>query len=331
MQYQRTMMTSRMIGISRKSTSSLLTILLFTSLSTSGSTAWTNSPIVTHLLPIKESTAQLLLSNDVNDDAKTTTLTRREALHKSMPLASVVSTSMISYAAGTKRCDPGDERCRQNGKLDDSLPKGQPIPKVTNRITYVVQMIIDVGERMEYESLLEDRLEIDYAPVSLNESGGIVQNICPDKGIDFGVPSQSKAYAKNRGMRAVGPDFVPQSRPVPTLEDEAFPRMHTVAGLISVPVKGIGYGGNPKADLDEAFASAFTITASSDTSSVLDKANSPQRQRVIGQVIDNESMEFLDRLSKLPIQKKIGRSLEGGGPPLLKVRVRDVDVQKVKQ
>ena len=62
---QRTMMTSRMIGISRKSTSSLLTILLFTSLSTSGSTAWTNSPIVTHLLPIKESAAQLLLSNDV--------------------------------------------------------------------------------------------------------------------------------------------------------------------------------------------------------------------------------------------------------------------------
>ena len=101
--------------------------------------------------------------------------------------------------------------------------------------------------------------------------------------------------------------------------------------MISVPVKGIGYGGNPKADLDEAFSSAFTITASSDTSSVLDKANSPQRQRVIGQVIDNESMEFLDRLAKLPIQKKIGRSLEGGGPPLLKVRVRDVDVQKVKQ
>ena len=264
MQYQRTMMTSRMIGISRKSTSSLLTILLFTSLSTSGSTAWTNSPIVTHLLPIKESAAQLLLSNDVNDDAKATALTRREVLHKSMPLASVVSTSMISYAAGTKRCDPGDERCRQNGKLDDSLPKGQPIPKVTNRITYVVQMIIDVGERMEYDSgfirfglygddapqsvkqmllfltrgitsmdksLLEDRLEIDYAPVSLNESGGIVQNICPDKGIDFGVPSQSKAYAKNRGMRAVGPDFVPQSRPVPSLEDEAFPRMHTVAGV----------------------------------------------------------------------------------------------------
>jgi len=220
-------------------------------------------------------------------------------------------------------------------------------------------MLLDVGERMEYDSgfirfglygddcpqsvkqmllfltrgissldksVLEDRLEIDQAPVSLLESGGAVQNICPEKGIDYGVASQSRAYARNKGLRTVGPDFVPQSRPIPTLEGESFPRLHNAAGLISVPAKGIGWG-NPKSDLDEAFASAFTITASAD-SSILDKAKSPQR--VIGQLIDNESMEFLDRLSKLPIQKKIGKGGEGGGPPLLKVRVRDVDVQKVK-
>ena len=218
-------------------------------------------------------------------------------------------------------------------------------------------MLLDVGERMEYDSgyirfglygddcpgsvkqmllfltrgissldksVLEDRLEIDQAPVSLLESGGAVQNICPEKGIDFGVASQMKAYARNKGLRTVGPDFVPQSRPLPTLEEESFPRLHNVAGLISIPATGIGWS-NPKSDLDEAFASAFTITASSD-SSILDKAKSPQR--VIGQLIDNESMEFLDRLSKLPIQKKLGRG--EGGPPLLKVRVRDVDVQKVK-
>ena len=230
---------------------------------------------------------------------------------------------------------------------------------MTSRITYVVQMLLDVGERMEYDSgyirfglygddcpgsvkqmllfltrgissldksVLEDRLEIDQAPVSLLESGGAVQNICPEKGIDLGVASQMKAYARNKGLRTVSPDFVPQSRPLPTLEGESFPRLHNAAGLISVPAKGIGWG-NPKSDFDEAFASAFTITASSDSSSVLDKAKSPQR--VIGQLIDNESMEFLDRLSKLPIQKKIGKGGEGG-PPLLKVRVRDVDVQKVK-
>ena len=218
-------------------------------------------------------------------------------------------------------------------------------------------MLLDVGERMEYDSgyirlglygddcpssvkqlllfltrgissldksVLEDRLEIDQAPVSLLESGGAVQNICPEKGIDFGVALQSKAYARNKGLRTIGPDFVPQSRPLPTLEDEPFPRLHNAAGLISIPAKGIGWG-NPKTDLDEAFSSAFTITA--DSSSTLDKAKSPQR--VIGQLIDNESMEFLDRLSKLPIQKKISKGGEGG-PPLLKVRVRDVDVQKVK-
>ena len=179
------------------------------------------------------------------------------------------------------------------------------------------------------KSVLEDRLEIDQAPVSLLESGGAVQNICPEKGIDFGVALQSKAYARNKGLRTVTPDFVPQSRPLPTLEGESYPRLHNAAGLLSVPAKGIGWG-NPKTDVDEAFASAFTITASADSSSVLDKAKSPQQQRVIGQLIDNESMEFLDRLSKLPVQKKIGRGVEGGGAPLLKVRVRDVDVQKVK-
>jgi len=103
-------------------------------------------------------------------------------------------------------------------------------------------MLLDVGERMEYDSgfirfglygddcpqsvkqmllfitrgissldksVLEDRLEIDQAPVSLLESGGAVQNICPEKGIDFGVASQSRAYARNKGLRTVGPDFVP--------------------------------------------------------------------------------------------------------------------------
>ena len=164
---------------------------------------------------------------------------------------------------------------------------------------------------------------IEFAPVSLMD-GGSVQNICTGKGIDFGIPSQSKAYSKNRGLRTAGPNFVSQSRPIPTLEGEAFPRPHSAAGLISIPAKGIGYG-NTLSD-DEAYSSAFTITA--EEAPTLDKPNSAQQQRVIGQIIDNESMQFLDRVANLPVQKKVGKS--NSGPPLLKVRVRDIDVQKVK-
>jgi len=310
-----------------------------------------------------------------NHDVTTSNaITRRELLHKTIPigastpaaLAAAVAIMMTyradpasassNYLAKEKKCDPGDARCRQGGELGD-MPLGQPIPPVTNRITYVVQMIVDIGELREKDAgylrfglygddcpgsvkqmllfltrgitsmdqeALKDALEIDYAPVSLMDGSGSVQNICSGKGIDFGVPSQSKAYSKSRGLRTAGPNFVPQSRPMPTLEGEAFPRPHSAAGLISIPAKGIGYGNN--VDDDETYSSAFTITA--EEAPALDKPNSAQQQRVIGQIIDAESMQFLDRVANLPVQKKVGKS--SSGPPLLKVRVRDIDVQKVK-
>jgi len=278
------------------------------------------------------------------------------------------SAAAAAAASADEKCDPGDVICRQK-KYDrfmdsfqeesDAPPSTvQPIPAVTNRITYVVQMIIDIGERRDGNAgyirfglygndcpgsvkqmllfltrgissmdraALEDRLEVDSMPVSLGDGNGSVQNICSGTGIDFGVPSQSKAYSKSRGMRTAGPYFVPQNRPVPTLEGEAFPRPHSVAGLISIPAKGIGYGASSSnSDLDEIYSSAFTITGG--PVPALDKAQ--QQYRVIGQIIDDESMQFLDRLANLPLQKKLGKS--GLTPPLLKVRVRDVDVQKVK-
>mmetsp|Transcript_44637 Transcript_44637/g.93674 ORF Transcript_44637/g.93674 Transcript_44637/m.93674 type:complete len:370 (-) Transcript_44637:162-1271(-) len=278
------------------------------------------------------------------------------------------SAAAAAAASADEKCDPGDVICRQK-KYDrfmdsfqeesDAPPSTvQPIPAVTNRITYVVQMIIDIGERRDGNAgyirfglygndcpgsvkqmllfltrgissmdraALEDRLEVDSMPVSLGDGNGSVQNICSGTGIDFGVPSQSKAYSKSRGMRTAGPYFVPQNRPVPTLEGEAFPRPHSVAGLISVPAKGIGYSAaSSNSDLDEIYSSAFTITGG--PVPALDKAQ--QQYRVIGQIIDDESMQFLDRLANLPLQKKLGKS--GLTPPLLKVRVRDVDVQKVK-
>jgi hypothetical protein len=75
---------------------------------------------------------------------------------------------------------------------------------------------------------------------------------------------------------------------------------------------------------DEAFENAIVITAGAVPS--LDSTN-----RVIGQVIDSESMAFLERLATLPTKKGIVGVIPGqtSGPPLLKVIVRQVAVSKV--
>jgi hypothetical protein len=310
-------------------------------------------------------------ANDVNK--------RRHFLHSIVaPAAASVPLIFINEGSSAKAAgEECDVLCRQKryDKYMDSqyeevkdLPPAQPIPAVTNRITYVVQMIIDIGAKRDNynagyirfglygddsplsvkqmlffltkgitsmdQETLEDRLEVDYMPVSMGN--GSVQTISPGKGIVFGVPSQSKAFAENKGLRTAGANFVPQSRPLPTLEGEKFPRPHSCAGLISIPAKGIGYDNNSdSSNLDEIYSSAFTITDAPlpdlDKPSTTTKSaqQQPPSHRVIGQIIDDESMQFLERLATLPVQKKLGK---GGtsGPPLLKVRVRDVDVQKVK-
>lgn len=283
------------------------------------------------------------------------------------------SSALAATESGAEKCDV---LCRQRAydKYMDSmyqevqdLPPAQPIPAVTNKITYVVQMIIDIGAKRDNfnagyirfglygddcpasvkqmlffltkgitsmdQETLENRLEVDFMPVSLGGGNGSVQTINPAKEIVFGVLSQSKAYAENKGIRSAGPSFVPQIRPTPTLEGEKFPRLHSCAGLISISAKGIGYA-DSSSELDEIYSSAFTITAESLPE--LDKPSSPKKSaqqqpsnRVIGQIIDDESMQFLERLATLPVQKKLGKG-GSSGPPLLKVRVRDVDVQRVK-
>mmetsp|Transcript_10763 Transcript_10763/g.26021 ORF Transcript_10763/g.26021 Transcript_10763/m.26021 type:complete len:360 (-) Transcript_10763:1672-2751(-) len=285
---------------------------------------------------------------------------RREVLQGAVT-AALLSTTPITLsprpaiAASEQRCDAEDIRCQQDGKLlEGEAPTGRPIPKVTNKITHVVQMIIDVGERREEagfirfglygedckqstremllfltrgissldEETLRNSIGLEYAPVTLGESG-YVPTIYSGKAVDFGVPSQAKAYAKSRGVRTAGSNFVPQNRP-PAIDGEASARPHSVAGLISVPMKGIGYGGSNGVSIDEAYESAFTITA--DSTPAFDG-----KRRVIGQVIDDPSMQFLSRLASLPVQKGKGSGLPGtvAGPPLLKVRVREIGVQKV--
>ncbi|KAL7497784.1 hypothetical protein ACHAWT_010201 [Skeletonema menzelii] len=301
---------------------------------------------------------------------------RRHFLHSiAVPAAASVPLIFInersSALAASEECDILCRQQRYDSYMDSqydegtNLPPAQPIPKVTNKITYVVQMIIDIGAKRDNinagyirfglygddapasvkqmlffltkgvtsmdQKSLEDRLEVDYIPVSMRN--GSVQTISPGEGIVFGVPSQSKAYAENKGLRTAGSNFIPQNRPMPTLEGEKFPRPHSCAGLISIPSKGIGYDSD-SSNLDEIYSSAFTITDAS--LPALDKPptakksaqQQPPSHRVIGQIIDDESMQFLERLATLPVQKKLGKG--SSGPPLLKVRVRDVDVQKVK-
>lgn len=323
------------------------------------------APVSTAWTPTETRPRKRMKATTNNDDSamnqfnSISSSIRRELLQKTVQMGALTSAAPVSANTAAVKCDPGDVRCRQDGTRGD--PIGKPIPTVTNKITFVVQMIVDIGERRENDAgylrfglygddcpesvkqlllfltkgitsmnknTLENSVGLDYAPVTLLD-GGAVPNICPGKGVDFGVPSQSKAYSRSRGLKTAGPNFIPQSRPTPSLETETFPRPHGVAGLVSIPAKGIGYGGGA-ANLpeDEIFSSAFTITA--DEVPALDKpSNSHQQQRVIGQIIDDESMQFLDRLANLPIQKKVGKS--DSGPPLLKVRVRDVDFQRVKE
>ena len=295
--------------------------------------------------------------NILHDTTSSKEILRRRQLFKNIAQISV-ATSMVlfpgSAIAAEQRCDVSDPRCKQDGKLGDS--RGKPIPRVTNKITYVVQLIVDIGERREEAGIirfglygddcpgnvrqilqfltrgisslskeaLENSIGTKTTPVTLLE-GGAVPHVCYGKAVDFGVPSQAKAYAQRTGVRSAGDDFLPQSRPQPPGLNEPFPRKHDAAGLVSVPAKGIGYGGGAESD-DEAFASAFLITA--DEAPYLDdKFN----RRVVGQVIDDESMAFLARLASLPTQKGVKGVIPGqiSGPPLLKVTIRDIGVQKV--
>jgi len=261
----------------------------------------------------------------------------------------------VGWNWGAKdRCDAADPRCGIDGKIGE-LPKGRPVPSAVAKITHVAEIVIDVGREETgvlhlgfygdecpdsvKEMLLfltsgistlskltyENGMGIKSSPVSLLQ-GGKIPDIVPGKVIDFGVPSQTTAYSRARGLRTAGDDFVPQSRPNPDVtKNDPFPRKHDIAGLISVPAKGIGYGGTGFEPIDEAYGSAFQITA--DALPSLDKAN----RRVIGQVMDEPSMAFLARLAALPTKKGIKGVIPGqtSGPPLLKVTIRDVDVKKV--
>ena len=328
-----------------------------TATATRGKTTHTTSSFHPHN-DVRGNTISTKLFGTINDETS-----RRILLKKTMragtacisiPLLQSMSPDLVLAASSDQRCDPADPRCGADGKLlSDGEEKNRikPIPRVTNKITHVVQLVVDVGERREEVGFLRFGLYGDDCPINVRAMiqfltmigitgvgkeqdefendidvitqpvsllfGGIVPSICPGQGVEFGVPSQNKAFAKSRGLVKAGNNFLPQSRPLSS-QKELSARTHTAAGLISVPEKGIGYG-NGNGPIDEAYANAFLITASEESSELFD---TNLHRRVIGQIIDNESMEFLARLASLPIQRN-------KGTPLLKVTVLDAGVQKV--
>jgi hypothetical protein len=269
---------------------------------------------------------------------------------------------------GKDRCDPNDPRCGTDGKLRETAIQGQPIPTVPTttdretgqeskiRFTHVAAVEVEVGRNEvgvlkigfygnespgAVQQLVDFLSESGFVSTVTSSSfigmsqpavslrrGGIVTNIAPNKAIEFGVPLQSVAYAKSLGRSKVADTFVPQPRPKNVSYQELFVknvRPHDCAGLISIPEKGLGYGGTGFESDDECFESAFLITASSIPT--LDQ----QGRVVVGQILDAESMAFLERLANIPTKRGIRGVIPGqtSGPPLPKVVVRRIEVSKV--
>ena len=255
---------------------------------------------------------------------------------------------------GKDRCDATDRRCGPDGQLRDTVPSGDPVPEVTNKITHIVEMDFNIGRdesgtiriglygddspsRVEQflslvttglrtisDSVFENGIGVLSVPVSINR-GGVLGQIVPGQKLDFGIPSQSAAYARSRGLSKVGGEFMPQPRPKPMNADDPAVRKHDVAGLLSVPGKGIGFGGTGFETDDECFESSFQLTTQAVPS--MDK----EGRRVIGQVLDQESMANLARLASLPVKKGFKGVIPGqnSGPPLLAVRITGISAKVI--
>uniref|UniRef100_A0A6U3SUP4 PPIase cyclophilin-type domain-containing protein n=1 Tax=Ditylum brightwellii TaxID=49249 RepID=A0A6U3SUP4_9STRA len=265
---------------------------------------------------------------------------------------------------GKDRCDATDPLCGADGKLRDAPLAGEAVPRLPEgvEITNVVTIDLSIGKKTTggetgtinlglYGSacpasvqqmldfctkgiltssklMLEEGYGVISAPVKLTEGGGITM-LYPNKRLDFGIASQSVSYAKMKRLNKAGEDFVPQTRPtskeVDVISKEPVVRKHDVAGLLSIPSNGIGYGGSGLDSDDEAYGSSFQITAAA----VPGMDN--EKRRVIGQVMDEESMAVLARVASLPTKKGLKGVIPGqnAGPPLLRVTVNDISVKSV--
>jgi len=186
------------------------------------------------------------------------------------------------------------------------MPRGEAVP-VRNglRITHSVQLELRVGKSESGTLML-----------------GLYGGDCPEltqQLLDFfgkGVAAFSGNLEDGYGVSSA-PVSLANGGALNTL----YPRKHDAAGLLSLPRDGLGYGGTGFESDDEAFASAFQITAKP-----LPNADAKERRKVVGQILDDNSMAFLARLSSLPTQKGLKGIVPNlnYGPPLLKVPVKRV-------
>ena len=242
--------------------------------------------------------------------------------------------------------------CGPDGKLREEPLTGQSVPSRGElEITNVVELTLTVGSGSNADvqtlkiglygnacpELVKEMMDLcgkgivtskDLllgAPVRLGQECGALTYIRPEERLEFGVPSQKVAYAKSIRRAKAPEEFVPQSRPsgrrLELVKLEQSARLHDVAGLLSVPKEGIGYGGGLMGKDDEAYAGAFQITAAS----VLDMDK--EGRKVIGQLIDENSMNVLARLAGSPTRKMLPG--QNGGSPLIKVIVDDSSVASV--
>lgn len=268
----------------------------------------------------------------------------------------------IGWNWGAKdRCDPSDPLCGNDGKLRNTPLIGSEVPKDDLDVTHIVTMNLLIGKGSQSESttlkfglfgkvfpsavqemiafcgggglvttselLFDEGYGATSAPLSL-QKGGAMNLLIPGERIDFGVESQGLAYAKSRGMNKLPENFIPQPRPKPLSRNDettVSPRKHDVAGLISVPKEGLGYGGTGFESEDEAYGSAFQITAGAVP------AADKEGRKVVGRIMDQDSMAVLARLASLPTKKGIKGVIPGQnyGPPFLRVLVKDVTVEVV--
>jgi cyclophilin family peptidyl-prolyl cis-trans isomerase len=262
----------------------------------------------------------------------------------------------VGWNWGAKdRCDAADPLCGADGQLRDEII-GKPVPRPSGTtITHAVAIQLNVGRAEsgvlklglygEDCPMLVQQLIAFLSPTGLTVAseksnsmgkmstpvslavGGIVDSIVPGLTIDFGVPSQANAYARAKGMTKAGDNFAPQPRPKVDFSSDKTVRPHDTAGLVSIASNGLGYGGTGFESDDETFESSFLITNSAVPS--LDKAKAGRR--VVGQVLDVQSMAFLERLASLPTKKGFKGVIPGqtSGPPLIKVTVSAVQVSAI--
>jgi cyclophilin family peptidyl-prolyl cis-trans isomerase len=202
---------------------------------------------------------------------------------------------------GAQRCDPTDSACVQNGRLQDAsggssaVPLSLPEPRasITDRV------FLDLSIDRKPAGRLAFGLYGDAAPRSAANFGALCRGVLTSRpGEEPASYSRSSLVQVQRGRFLTGGALTlaggstelglgtarPVYRPVePEHNDEASVGAHDVAGLLSMRRGG------------ESVTYSVTL---GDARSALDRD-----WIVIGQLVDRQSLELLERLSALPVNK----------------------------